>query len=138
MPRRNLAEGMQPEVATVAALVDSLCGSNCFRFTPTFHLRLQSENEDQKADSALMPAAERDTNRRLHLPQLGTYRYIGKLDSAVSCDVVSAEMQIRYCGPPFLDRSCGRDLQHHLSVICGQREITRARIFTSLAYTTTV
>lgn len=52
MPRRNFAEGMPAEVATVAALVDSLCGSNCFRFTPTFHLRLKSENEDQKTDGA--------------------------------------------------------------------------------------
>lgn len=54
-------------MAVVAALVGSLCGSNYFWFTLTFHSQLQSVSEDQKANGALMPVAERDTDRRLHL-----------------------------------------------------------------------
>lgn len=76
-----------------------------------------------------MPAAERDTDRRLRLPRLDTYRYIGKLDSAVSRDVVTAEMQIRH-------RSTAASLWSFLwsrpsaSFVCNlrEREITRARI----------
>jgi len=59
-------------MAVVAELVGSLCGSNYFWFTPTFHSLFQSVSKDQKTDGALMPAAERDTDRRLHLPWLGT------------------------------------------------------------------